>query len=362
MKMLNKLFVILFSLCTFICSAQTNNKPMVNIDSFITSKIEAVYKQTKVPGIFIGILQYGERKYFRAGFANVEHETLFDSSMIFEAGSITKTFTAYILESVLKEHSIAETASVINFLPDSVKENTTLRSITFYNLLNHTSGLPRLPDNLDATVKDQTQPYQNYTINDLFSYLKTCTPKPDGKSNYSNLGFGLLGVLAEIISKKTYDELLRQKIIVPFKMMEKNKKTEKATNKIQGYLDTAAIDFWKWNVLGGCGKLSCSASQMLNYLQYMSEPTDKNSSIIIDSLLSPTVALNNRVKVCRAWNTVEEKDKPIIYWHNGGTYGFSTFAAFLKGKSASVIVIVNGFDKNAVSDGLGIAIMTEMNK
>jgi hypothetical protein len=57
---------------------------------------------------------------------------------------------------------------------------------------------------------------------------------------------------------------------------------------------------------------------------------------------------------------LEQKGKPTIYWHNGGTYGFSTFAAFVKDTKRSVVVVVNQFNQNQVSDGLGIAIMKEM--
>jgi CubicO group peptidase (beta-lactamase class C family) len=354
--------VILFSVFSLICFSQMQHNSITAIDSFITKKIDAIYEQSKVPGIYIGILQNTERKYFSAGFANTANKIPFNSSMLFEAGSITKTFTAYILLEVLKEHHIAETTSIIDFLPDSVRSNKNLKTVTFYNLLNHTSGLPRLPDNLSATIKDQLQPYENYTIENLFSYLKTSTPKPDSKSNYSNLGFGLIGALAEIISKKSYDDLLYKKIFLPFKMISENKNQKTAEDKIQGYFDTAAVAYWKWNILGGCGKLICSASQMLSYLQYMCSASNKNSLLLIDSLTSPTININGPVNVCRAWNTIEEKDKPVIYWHNGGTYGFSTFAAFLKNKSVAVIVIVNAYNKNTLSDGLGIEIMNELSR
>ncbi|HEX4373938.1 MAG TPA: serine hydrolase [Puia sp.] len=354
--------VILFSFLSLICFSQMQHDSIGDIDSFVTKRISAAYNQSKVPGIYIGILQNTERKYFSAGLANTENKTPFNSSMLFEAGSITKTFTAYILLEVLKEHHIDETTSIIDFLPDSVRANKNLQTVTFYNLLNHTSGLPRLPDNLSATIKDQLQPYENYTIENLFSYLKTCTPKPDGKSNYSNLGFGLVGALAEIISKKSYDDLLYEKIFLPFKMTSENKKSKTAEDKIQGYFDTVAVAYWKWNILGGCGKLICSASQMLSYLQYMCCTSNKKSALLIDSLTSPTININGRVKVCRAWNTIEEKDKPVIYWHNGGTYGFSTFAAFLKNKGVAVIVIVNAYNKNTISDMLGVQIMNKLSR
>ena len=95
---------------------------------------------------------------------------------------------------------------------------------------------------------------------------------------------------------------------------------------------------------------------------FRSNPADEAAKEIIDNLLKPTVSLYPKINVCRAWHTLEEKDKPVIYWHNGGTYGFSTFAAFIKGQQKAVIVVVNKFNENKISDALGIAIMKELIK
>ncbi|MBK6634924.1 MAG: serine hydrolase [Chitinophagaceae bacterium] len=111
------------------------------------------------------------------------------------------------------ENNISETDPVINYLPDSVRQNQHLNSISFLSLMNHTSGLPRLPDNLK--MLNIRQPYETYGANELYAYLKSCTPKPDGKSNYSNLGAGLAGVLAERISGKSFATLTDQFILQP---------------------------------------------------------------------------------------------------------------------------------------------------
>jgi CubicO group peptidase (beta-lactamase class C family) len=203
-------------------------------------------------------------------------------------------------------------------------------------------------------------PYDNYTSGDLFAYLKTCIPKPDGKSNYSNLGGGLAGVLAEIISGKSYAALLDEYIFLPFKMVTPDKSISKTENKSQGYFENKKSEYWNMDVMAPAGGLKCSGSEMLTYLQMMAEPGTEKSKIIINQLLEPTVSINSSIKICRAWHTLEQKEKPVIYWHNGGTYGFSTFGAFIKRENKAIIVAVNQFNKNAVCDGLGIAIMNKM--
>ncbi len=359
MRSVIRLYIfILLGVPVLSCQAQKYiDKDKLSV--FINQKADSLYKTEKVPGIFIGVLNNGERQYYNFGFANPDLKMPFDSTTLFEIGSLTKTFTAFVLETVLKEKGISDSSTIIKYLPDSVQQNKALEKISFLSLLNHTSGLPRLPDNMNL-VSQAMAPYDNYTSDDLFAYLKKCTPKPDGKSNYSNLGGGLAGVLAERISGKKYASLLDEYIFLPFKMVTPDKSIVKTANKSQGYFENKKSAYWNMDVMAPAGGLKCSGSEILTYLQTMAEPGTEKLKIIINQLLEPTVSINPSIHVCRAWHTLEQKEKPIIYWHNGGTYGFSTFGAFIKGQSKAVMVVINQFNKNAVSDGLGIAIMKKM--
>lgn len=359
MKLLNFLLGCIASIMLLTsCNAQGDQTDN-NLASFITNKADSLYKKEKFPGIFVAVLNKGERNYYTAGFADPDKKLTFDSTTIFEIGSITKTFTAYVVEAVLKEKGISDSSSILTYLPDSVQQNKLLAGINFLSLLNHTSGLPRLPENMDLASMSMA-PYDNYTSADLFNYLKTCAPKPDGKSNYSNLGAGLAGVLAERISGKSYAALLDQYIFIPFKMVTPDKAIDKNENKSQGYFENAKSDYWNMNILAPAGGLKCAGNEILTYLQTMSSPASGQSKEIINILLEPTVAVNPAIKVGRGWHILEQKDKPVIYWHNGGTYGFSTFCAFLKGEDKAVLVVINQFNKNAITDGLGIGIMRKL--
>jgi CubicO group peptidase (beta-lactamase class C family) len=350
---------IIISVSVLSCNAQKDTIER-ELDSFINNKADSLYKSQKVPGIFIGVLNNGERKYYNFGYADPDKKMAFDSATFFEIGSITKTFTAYVLENVLKEKGISDSSSIIKYLPDSVQQNKALQSITFLSLMNHTSGLPRLPGNIDLSTHTMA-PYDYYTAADLFAYLKTCTPTPDGKSNYSNLGAGLGGVLAQRISGSSYEALLDKYIFIPFKITRHPDESIAGTgNKGQGYFEGAKSDYWKADVLAPAGTLKCSASEMLTYFQCMSVPVNNESKQIISKLLEPTADVAPGMRVCRAWHTMEEKDKPVIYWHNGGTYGFSVFGAFIKEQQKAVIVVVNKFNANGVSDGLGSAIIQKL--
>ncbi len=347
-------------LCCFYCTTSlTAQTVKEKLSVFIQNAADSVYKKEDLPGVFVGILNNDEKHFYDAGFADPEKQMRFDSATLFEIGSITKTFTAYVLTAVLTENKIAETDPVIKYLPDSVQRNQNLSSISFLNLMNHTSGLPRLPDNINPA--NSRQPYEDYTSAELFSYLKNSKPKPDGKSNYSNLGAGLAGVLAERISGKSYAALLDQYIFLPFKMVTPANAIAATQNKSKGYFAKDDITpYWNMNVLTPAGGLKCTGTEMLIYLQNMCFPQPGNSKMIVDKLTAQTVAINPKIGIGRAWHTFNDNRQPLFYWHNGGTFGFSTFCAFTKDKSKAVIVIINQFNKNAFADGLGVKIIKKL--
>lgn len=331
------------------CKEQDKPRSTDTLDAFVLAKGDSIFKTDKVPGIFVGVLNKGKRSFYQFGYADPTTKALFDSSTVFEIGSITKTFTGYVLETVLKEKNISDTAFILSYLPDSVRSNKALGAIRFVHLLNHTSGLPRLPDNIAIQSK---QPYEDYTADLLFTYLKKSTPLPPGKFEYSNLAFGLAGFLASSISQKTYAALLNDYIFQPFHLLKPGDNFETSGKKSQGYFGPDTVSYWKFDVLAPAGALKCSANEMLTYLQTISDPPSFAAGVI-DSLLSPTFTLSPVMHVGRAWFIHKEDKQPIIYWHNGGTYGFSTYAGFIKGEGKAVIIVINQFNKNAGADKLG---------
>ena len=317
--------------------------------SFLKKQIDSIYvKEKLVGGILIGVLDNDKRSFFTTGYAVPESKILFNSNTIVEIGSITKTFTAYVLLQVLKENKIDENTSIISYLPDSVQTNESLRQISFLNLMNHTAGLPRVPDNLIFSMT----PYDDYKLNDLYNFLKTYQVKSVGKYDYSNLGFGLAGVLAEHISRRTYQELLQKYIFKPFGILQKKDTSQKA----QGYFNGEKSIFWNMNCLAPAGTVQCSANDMLTYLSNISVPKKKNK-VIVDSLTSQTQIINKRLQMGRGWHIYTTKNENKFYWHNGGTYGFSTFAAFSKNTNKGFFMVINEFDKNKFLDTIGFKLI-----
>lgn len=324
----------------------------------IQQKLDSIYKLNTVPGILVASSVKGKHQFFTVGVADKKTNLPFTAQTQFEIGSISKTFTAYILESLLQENGIADTSLITEFLPDSLTKNKAIASIQLLQLLNHTSGLPRLPENIGIPI-DRLQPYANYDKEQLYYYLSKTEPQTFGRVAYSNLGVGLAGVIAENISKKSYEQLLSQYINTPFQLKHTGIQAAKRVPKAIGYFGNEPATYWDMSVLVGAGGIKSDASDLLRYLDFMAS----NQSLpVVQSVLRKTTQLNKQIAISKAWHTIEKDGATLLYWHNGGTYGFSTFAAFNPTTKNGIVIVINAFNKNDVADKLGIDIMTNLLK
>ncbi len=352
-KSIIKYLSIFILSCCFLKSAAQSN------DAWIQLKIDSLTSAANsIPGIVIGTINKEERKYYYSGFTNKSTKTAFDSVTQLEIGSITKTFTAYILSSILQEKKISDTNNISKYLPDSVSRNKSISNIKFIELLNHTAGLPRIPDNM-GTPSNLLQPYIGYGSAQLFSFLSTCKLDTSHKVSYSNLGVGLAGVLAERISQKSYKKLLEQYITGPGQMKHTGLKADPNQKISTGYFEDTESAYWDMAILQAAGAIKSDVYDMLNYLQFI---IDKKESSIIKDITTPTASINKRLQIAKGWHILNGSNNRVIIWHNGGTYGFSTFCGLHLESGKAVFLAINAYNKNQIGDGLGVEILTKMLK
>lgn len=115
--------------------------------------------------------------------------------LLFEIGSITKLLIASLLGLHVIDGVVALDQPVAHLFPEAPGLP---RSITYKSLATHTSGLPRLPDNIYKSARSVPHdPYSKYGENDLIEYLRNIpvddVARRSGTIAYSNLGYALLG-------------------------------------------------------------------------------------------------------------------------------------------------------------------------
>src|SRR2546423_10419498 len=145
-------------------------------------------------GLVVGIAdEHGARVVSHGKMDNGTDRDV-DGDTVFEIGSITKVFTALLLQDMVERGEMKLGDPVQKYLPDSVKMPTYQgKQITLLHLATHTSGLPGGPNNLSP--KSWRDPDQaDYTVEQLYSFLShDKLPRAPGiQEEYSNLGTELL--------------------------------------------------------------------------------------------------------------------------------------------------------------------------
>ena len=114
----------------------------------------------------IAVLKNGKVKYYGIIIKNDTIKSIENQTKVFEIGSITKVFTSSVLASLVIDDKLKLSDFINDYYAFSFNNSA---KITFLELANHTSGLPRLPENLD--LSNDTNPYKNYGVNELNEYL-----------------------------------------------------------------------------------------------------------------------------------------------------------------------------------------------
>jgi serine-type D-Ala-D-Ala carboxypeptidase/endopeptidase len=170
-------------------------------------------------GIVVGLLDKHGSRVVGYGKLDDENDRVVNGDTLFEIGSDTKTFTALLLQDMVRRGEMRLDDPVAKYLPASVTMPTRNgKDITLRHLATHTSGLPGLPDNLDPKRADN--PYADYTVEKLYAFLSRyqLSRDPGATSEYSNFGMGLLGHVIALKAGASYESLVVERICRPLQM------------------------------------------------------------------------------------------------------------------------------------------------
>ncbi|MFC0251644.1 serine hydrolase domain-containing protein [Massilia consociata] len=163
-----------------------------------------------VPGLSVLVIKDGkvvkEKGY---GLANVEHRVPVTPQTVFQSGSVGKTFTAALILLLAQDGKLSLDDPIARHLPDTPPA---WEKITIRHLLAHTSGLGDPYEIIDFR--------KDYTDEELIA-LEAKIPvrsAPGEKWAYSNMGYHLLGFIANRAGGKFYGDQLRERIFAPLGM------------------------------------------------------------------------------------------------------------------------------------------------
>ncbi|WP_462252473.1 serine hydrolase [Ekhidna sp.] len=294
-------------------------------------------------GIVIGLIDENGVAYYSYGVKSLKTNEPVDENSVFEIGSISKTFTGILLAEQVKRGKMNLDDPIQKYLPDGVTAPTRNgESIMLVHLSNHTSGLPSLPSNFSP--EDQTNPFADYSVEQMFEFLNTYELTRDigSQYEYSNYAVGLLGHILAESGSTTYEELMIEKIAKPLGLkntritLNDDMKSELA----KGHVYHFEVKNWDLPTLAGAGAIRSTATDMIKYLSYNMGIKSSKLSKAMELSHQNTRTANAQPIVGLGWHRMISDGVEII-WHNGGTGGYKTFAGFTSDGKKGVVVLSN---------------------
>lgn len=342
-KWINRICIFVFLLIaqnTHFAKAQAQRLT----ESFIKQRLQqAVDKEHLAPGIVVGFIdEQGSRVEAYGTCRSGAHKPV-NGDTLFEIGSITKIFTALLLQDMVDRGEVNLDDPIGRYLPAGVQApSRNGRQITLVDLATHSSGLPRMPSNMSLWyfMWHFRNPYAKYGLDKLYKFLSDYSlPRDIGAQfEYSNLGVGLLGHILELRSETNYESLVVNRICKPLKMdstrivLSPDLKARLASGRN-----------WDFRTLEGCGALRSSANDLLKFL-----------SANMGFIDTPLSAAMKKMQVPRRDGYPGEKIG-LVWWiepsgivsHNGATGGYRSFIGFDPHAHRGVVALASS-DNDAV--------------
>lgn len=309
----------------------------------------------ETPGIVLGLIDPdGSTRVLHYGAAGDEARPLGPRS-VFEIGSITKTFTAALLADMVARGEMALDDPVRMYLPEGVEMPAwQSREITLRDLSTHHSGLPRMPDNFDPA--DRANPYADYDADRLYEFLRDheLRREPGTEYEYSNLAVGLLGHVLELATGRSYEALVRERILEPLGLERTGVALE---GELAGWMTKGhngggeVVPYWDAMAMVGAGGLRSNVEDMLKYVAAQLGPPRSDIERAMQATQQPQVERENGVASGLGWG-IRTLDARRILTHGGGTGGYRTMVGFDPDLGTGIVMLTNtgDFDDDLAAD------------
>lgn len=203
--------VVIFSCCLTLTAGAVHAQEagQSGQPASITSRVDKIFEKwdkPNFPGCALAVIKDGRIVYKRGyGMANLDHDVPITPSTVFFVASVTKQFTAAAIVLLAQQGKLSLDDEVRKYIPAVPDFGT---PITIRHLIHHTSGLRDwLPG---AALPDD--------VLELVSRQKELNFRPGEKDLYSNMGYALLGMIVERVSRQSLREFARANIFQPLGM------------------------------------------------------------------------------------------------------------------------------------------------
>ncbi len=206
------LFLVLVSL----------NIAYADSDIHIETEIQNTIENEDIVGLSWSTVSNGHVEVGSAGYANISKLEHMKPAQKMHVGSVAKSVLAMGVLHLIFEGRLSLDSNVEAMLSELNFDNAWHHRspIKVQNLLNHTAGL----DNLRMWQYLSTKPLPNTPLAEAFKSsgqnLLMVRTEPGTQYSYSNMGYALLAMVIEAVTKQRYEEFLDSNLLIPLGMTD----------------------------------------------------------------------------------------------------------------------------------------------
>ncbi len=344
----------------------------------IDNSVSNYMSERKVPGFVVCLVKDSTMIWSKSyGLADIKNNIPMSIDAIMNIGSISKTFTATAAMQLWEKGLIDLEADINKYLDFKIRNpNYPDKPITISQILTHTSSIQDgKAYHHSYSCGDPTISLNEWIVNNLtpegkyyFDGSNFGDWSPGTKDEYSNVAFGLLGLIIEKVTRQPFNEYCKENIFEPLNMnntgwllseidtskhirpyaymFEENRNDIVENKRLYPNESELAVGSYVENCLYSFpnypdGLVRTSVKELSQYLIAIMNGGEYNGSRIlkketIDKMLSPQIEGNNSQGLC--WHKFEIDS---TWGHTGGDPGIATYLIFNPKNKIGIITFQN---------------------
>ena len=339
------------------CGKNVDEKVVKSIDSYI----QKVQKEWQLTGVAAAFSKGGEVFYSKAyGVKDMTSTEPIDVNTVFQIGSVSKSFTAAVMASLVDEGKVSWEDTVVNILPDfKMYDPWVTANMQVKDVMTHKSGI--------GGQVGTYLPNLGYDRDDIYRMMAQIKPAYSFRNDYqyNNITFIIAAKIIEKVTGKTWEENVQERIFNPLGMTSTSMNGEgyiatenKAVPHEYLYKDSIAIRplygddqaLWWLTVIGPAGSINSNVGDMIKYAEFHRlNGVDRNGKQVISEKsakylhkgVTITSQDDNRTTLYGHCWFVEQNNRYRLYFHTGTTWGFATLCFFVPELELSGIMFMN---------------------
>ena len=318
----------------------------------VVTRVFARWDSTNAPGCAVGIDRAGQPRFSRAfGLADLEHDIPNKPETIFEAGSVSKQFTAAATVLLALDGKLRLDDDVRKYVPEVPSYE---KPITIRHLLNHTSGLRDWGDIATMAGWPRTSRVHTHDhVLDIIDSQRALNYPPGERYSYTNSGYNLLAIIVSRVSGQPFADFSRERLFKPLGLASTQWRDD-YRRLVKGRAPAYAFRNGRWELdmpfenVHGNGGLLTTVGDLLTWTAMLEKPTPQWKAMADSLHVRGILTKGDTISYALGLVVEDYRGVPMVE-HSGATAGYRADLARFPGRGLAVAVLCNAATANPVA-------------